>query len=300
MHPAYRQNIGAAAVEWVYFFGRFHVLVLHLPIGIIYVTVILELLARRPRFAGLAAAANYLWAAAAISATLTVALGLAHSTEGGFTGESLVRHRALGILVAVLATGLFIFRVKGPRAYHRSQVFTGLFALVLVAVTGHYGGNMTHGSTYMTEYAPAFLKRLVGISVGRDKPVDVANADIFADVIHPLLALRCGSCHGESTRKGKLSFATYDLLMKGGEDFPAVVPGDLLQSEMYARVTMPQDSPDFMPKEHKTPLTPDQVKILGWWIQAGAPGKGTVSSMKPPDDVLKVLGQQLSASTPHG
>jgi uncharacterized membrane protein len=287
-------------VEWIYFFGRFHVLAVHLPIGIIYVTVILELLARRPRFVGLAAAANYLWAAAAVSAAVTVALGLAHSTEGGFTGESLVRHRALGIAVAVIATGLFVYRVQRPEAYQRLQIVSGLFALLLVAVTGHYGGNMTHGSTYLTEYAPAFVKRLAGISVGPDKRGDVANADVFADVIHPLLKNRCGSCHGESTRKGKLSFATYDLLMKGGEDYPAVVPGDLLQSEMYARVTMRPDSPDFMPKEHKTPLTPDQVKILGWWIQAGAPGKATVASLKPPEDVLHLIARELAASTPHG
>ncbi len=287
-------------MECVYFFGRFHVLAVHLPIGIIYVTVILELLARRPRFVELAAAANYLWAAAAVSAAVTVALGLAHSTEGGFTGESLVRHRVLGILVAVLAATLFVFRVKRPEAYQHSQIFTGLFALLLVAVTGHYGGNMTHGSTYMMEYAPAFIKRFAGLGDGRGKRADLANADIFADVIHPLLNDRCGSCHGESTRKGKLSFATYDLLMKGGEDFPAVVPGNLLQSELYARVTMPHDSPDFMPKEHKTPLTADQVKIVGWWIQAGAPGKATVASMKPPEDVLQSIGRQLAASTPHG
>ena len=282
-------------MHWIYFFGRFHILAVHLPIGIIYVTVILEFLARRPRFAALAGAANYLWAAAAITAIGTVALGLAHSTEGGFDAYTLNRHRALGISVAVLATALFCLRVRRPALYQRSQVFTGLLALVLVAVTGHYGGSLTHGSTYLFEYAPPALQRIAGLQISNKKPVKTADADVFADVVHPILQLRCSGCHGDTTQKGKLSFSTYARTMQGGEDYPAVVPGDLKQSELYYRVTLPHDSKDFMPRDNKTPLTPDQVRIIGWWIQAGAPGSGAVGTLKPPADILKLIDQQLSS-----
>jgi uncharacterized membrane protein len=279
-------------VHWLFFFGRFHVLLVHLPIGIIYVTVALELLARRPRFASLANAAPFLWACAAVTAVITVLLGLAHSTEGGFNPQTLARHRALGISVALLAVGLWALRTQRPRLYQSSQLFTGPLALILVAVTGHYGGDMTHGSGYLFAYAPAPLQRLAGMQV-KARPVSVANADVFADVVHPMLMLRCSSCHGDSTRKGGLSFTTYASILKGGEDFPAVVPGDLTQSEMYYRITQPKTSKDFMPRDNKTPLTPDQVQIIGWWIKSGAPGKGTVASLKPPAPILKLIGQQL-------
>ena len=279
-------------MDFIYFLGRLHVLALHLPIGIIYVVVLLEFLARKPRFSGLSLAATFLWGAAAITAIVTVVMGLMHAAEGGFAGESLDRHRLFGILIAVASTGLWIFRARGVNAYRKLQPLTGVVMLILVAITGHYGGNMTHGSTYLVEYAPAPLKRLAGMEV-RERVTSAATADVFADVVHPMLELRCGSCHGVDTRKGKLSFATYDLLMEGGEMFPAVVPGDLTQSELYARVTLPETSDDYMPKEGKTPLTADQISIIKWWIEAGAPGVGAVSSLNPPEDVAALIASEL-------
>ena len=164
-------------MDFIYFLGRFHVLALHLPIGIIYAVVLLEFLARKPRFAGLAAAANYLWGAAAVTAVITVAMGLMHASEGGFTGESLERHRIYGIVVALASIALWIFRVKSLDTYRTLQPVTGIIMVVLVAMTGHYGGNMTHGSTYLVEYAPAPLKRLAGMEV-REKASSATDAEV--------------------------------------------------------------------------------------------------------------------------
>ena len=47
--------------EFGFFLGRFHVLALHLPIGIVIAAVVLDWLARRPRYAALANAAPLLW-----------------------------------------------------------------------------------------------------------------------------------------------------------------------------------------------------------------------------------------------
>ena len=59
-------------MDFVYFLGRFHVLALHLPIGIIVVLFVLEYLSRKERFRYLEAASPYLWGATAISALVTV------------------------------------------------------------------------------------------------------------------------------------------------------------------------------------------------------------------------------------
>jgi len=279
-------------MDFIYFLGRLHVLALHLPIGIIYVAVVLEFLARKPRYANLAGAATFLWGAAAITAIITVVFGLMHASEGGFTGESLVRHRLLGIVVAVASTALWLFRLKALPGYQKLQPVTGIAMVLLVAMTGHYGGNMTHGSTYLVEYAPDVLKRLAGMEV-RAKATSAAEADVYADVVHPMLDSRCGSCHGEDTRKGKLSFASYELTMAGGEMFPAVVPGDLAQSELYLRVMLSPEHDDYMPKEGKTPLSAEQIEIIKWWIEAGAPGVGTVGSLNPPEPVLALINNEL-------
>jgi uncharacterized membrane protein/mono/diheme cytochrome c family protein len=285
-------------LSWVYFIGRFHVVVLHLPVGILCVAVLVDFLARRPRFASLGAAGTLLWGASALTAIATVALGLAHFSEGGFSGPDLERHRALGVSVAVLATLLWLWRLRGAASYMRWQPLTGVLALLLVTFTGHYGGALTHGPTYLTELTPPALRSLFGMGAARKQSANAAGAQVFDDLVHPLLMLRCGSCHGESTRKGKLSFATYELTMAGGEEFPAVVAGDLVQSELYARVTMPRDSKDAMPKDNKTPLTPEQVKVIAWWIQAGAPRSGTVAELKPPAELLPLIEAEY-ARLPH-
>ena len=279
-------------MDFIYFLGRLHVLALHLPIGILYVVILMELLARIPRFAALRSTATFLWGAAAVTAIITVTMGLMHASEGGFTGESLQRHRFLGILIAVASTALWVFRAKGFNAYQKLQPVTGVLMLLLVAVTGHYGGNMTHGSTYLIEYAPAFLKKLAGEEV-RAKATSATDADVFADVVQPMLEQRCGSCHWVDTRKGGLSFSTYERLMEGGEMFPAVVPKDLMQSELYARVKLPSTSDDYMPKEGKTPLSADQLAIIKWWIEAGAPGTGAVGTLSPPAEVAALISKEL-------
>ncbi len=72
----------------VYFFGRFHVLILHLPITLILVVGGLEWLNRRHGRPDLNPALRILWAATAMTAVATVVLGYMHFAEGGFTGPS--------------------------------------------------------------------------------------------------------------------------------------------------------------------------------------------------------------------
>jgi uncharacterized membrane protein len=224
---------------------------------------------------------------------VTVLLGLAHSTEGGFDAKALALHRNMGIAVALLAAVLFLLRTLRSTLYQRTQLLTGPLAIVLVALTGHYGGDMTHGSSYLFAHAPAGLQRLAGVQVARRENVTVGTADVFADLIQPMLMKRCSNCHGESTRKGGLSLVSHAELMKGGKQFTAVVPGDLTQSELYYRITLPPGSEDFMPAENKTPLTAEQVEIIGWWITAGAPATGGVLALDPPPPVLKSIEQQF-------
>ena len=75
-------------MEFLYFLGRLHVLVLHVPIGIIVAIFFVELLARKEKYRYLESASGFLWSAAAISAVVTVVLGYLHFAEGGFSGAS--------------------------------------------------------------------------------------------------------------------------------------------------------------------------------------------------------------------
>src|SRR5688572_6730925 len=99
--------------DFVFFLGRFHVLALHLPIGIVIAAVALDWIARRPRHAALAQASPFLWGAAAISAVFSAVLGYLHFAEGGFTGPSAEAHRLWGTITAVAALDAWWLAARG-------------------------------------------------------------------------------------------------------------------------------------------------------------------------------------------
>jgi len=284
--------------DFVFFLGRFHVLALHLPIGIVIAAVVLDWISRRPRHAALAQASPFLWGAAAISAVLTAVLGYLHFAEGAFTGPSGEAHRFWGTLTAVAALGGWWLAARGRGVVGAAQLAAGIAMLVLVSITGHYGGNLTHGTTFLEEYAPSFLRSLVGAAPRRPPVTSVAAADPYLDVVQPLLEQRCGTCHNDDKRNGGFSVGSYDSTLVGGDTGRAFVPGNVEASEALYRVSLPPEDEAFMPAEGKTPLTAAQVAILTWWVGAGAPRDTAVGALGAPADVEPLLAAQLGLGGP--
>jgi uncharacterized membrane protein len=283
-------------MDFVYFLGRFHVLVLHLPIGIICALCVLEILSRKERYRYLEAASPYLWGATALTALVTVVLGFMHFTEGSFTGPSAEQHRFFGTVVAAIATVVALVRVSNfASSYKPLFMPASLVLLVLVAITGHYGGNLTHGSTYLVEYAPQPIRALAGLEARRTV-TSVSTADPFADVVGPMLVERCASCHNDDKQESDLVLTSYAGVMRGGESGRVVVAGNTELSELLRRIELPHDDEEFMPAEGKTPLTAEQVAIIRWWIAAGAPGSGTVGELDVPADMRETLSTELGVS----
>lgn len=283
-------------MEFVYFLGRFHVLVLHLPLGILCVAILIEILARWPRFAFLRPSLSVLWLAGAVSAVGTAALGYMHATEPGIEGAGVEAHRISGTLLALTACAVWAVRAGAFKVYDR--VWAGAVAVIfaLMMVTGHLGGNLTHGETYLLQYAPKPIRLMAGIKdVGpRPKVTDLAKADVYLDVVAPALQQRCASCHNDSKKSGGLSVSSYENLIKGGKQGPVIAVGDPAKSDLYRRISLPSGDADHMPKEGKTPLTPDQVQAVGWWIAQGAPKTALIAGLKLSDAdrpaLLRVLG----------
>jgi uncharacterized membrane protein len=267
-----------------------------LPIGIIVALFLLEYLSRRERFRYLEAASPYLWAATAVSAIVTVVLGFMHFAEGSFTGPSGEQHRFYGTVVAVVAAGVALLRVSRFASSYKPLFFpAALVLLVLVSITGHYGGNLTHGSTFLVEYAPQPLRSLAGLAPRRTI-TSVSAADPFADVVGPMLVERCASCHNDDKQEASLVLTTYAGVMRGGESGRVVVAGNTELSELLRRIELPHDDEEFMPAEGKTPLTDRQVAIIRWWISAGAPNGGTIGELQVPDEMRATLADELGVS----
>ena len=278
-------------MQFIWFLGRFHVLLVHLPLGILTLAVALEILVRFRPFRSLESAVAPAWIAGAISALVTVALGFMHATEESFDDMPEVEaHQWAGVTLAAVACLIAILRVRVLRVNGGAlgRVYAKLWGVPVAAVlflmflTGHLGGSLTHGDNYLVQYAPGPIRVLAGLPADagpRPKPADLASADIYLDVVQPAFDRRCMSCHNNSKKSGGLSVATYETLMKGGSKGRVITPGNSSGSDLFRRVNLAPGRTDFMPKEGKTPLDKNEVAAIGWWISQGAPKSATVGSL---------------------
>jgi hypothetical protein len=257
---------------------------------------VLEWLARKEKYKYLEAASPFLWGALALSALVTVTLGYLHFEEGSFVGSSAIQHRNFGTAVALIATAVAFLRTSGFGESYKPVYFpASILLLVLVSITGHFGGNLTHGDTYLVEYAPQPLRSLAGLGPRRTV-TSVSAADPFADVVGPMFVDRCASCHNDDKQESDLNLSTYESVMRGGESGKVIVPGDTEQSELLRRITRDPSDEEFMPAEGKTPLTARQVEIIRWWIGAGAPNGVTIETLDVPPETRTLLSEELGVS----
>src|SRR6201986_1268069 len=117
---------------------------------------------------------------------------------------------------------------------------------------------------------PLVVAALIGIGnaikaaepPARPKIAKLGDADIFLDVVQPVLNHRCGYCHNDDQPKGGLSLASYDGIVQGGRSGSAIVAGDPAKSELYHRVMLPSADPKYMPKDGKTPLSKNEMTAI--------------------------------------
>lgn len=279
--------------DFLLFLGRFHVVALHLPIGMVLLTAIVHWLSRGTKNNVLQQVLPLLWGCTALSALVTVILGLLHFGEGGFTGPSASAHRFWGISFALGAQVVWFLSVFNVAIYRQWGGWLTLLLLVTVTVTGHHGGNLTHGSTYLVEYAPQPVRNLVGLEERRPVVADILQADPWHDIVSPMLQSRCSNCHNPDKQRGQLDISSLDALLVGGESGAVVLSGNAAGSELYKRITLPESHENFMPAEGKTPLTDDQVAILGWWIDAGLPAETTLASVSVDESTMSLLAVEV-------
>src|SRR5580658_8504808 len=90
-------------------------------------------------------------------------------------------------------------------------------------------------------------------------PPSTKQGVTYAADIQPIFAKSCYPCHSAKTQKpkGKLRLDTLELVLKGGEDGPALVKGDSAKSTMVAQICHQGDPDDYMPPpENKANIGP--------------------------------------------
>jgi hypothetical protein len=144
--------------------------------------------------------------------------------------------------------------------------------------------------------APAAAKPAAGAKLDAEI---ASKAVVYRDVIAPIMAAKCVSCHGEEKKKGKLQLHTFAAIMKGGSDGETtVIPKNTKDSLMLVRANLPTDDDDHMPPSDEPQLTKEEVAIMKWWIETGASESVTVAAAKPAGDVEAALATLLAKGLP--
>lgn len=266
------------------FLGRFHPLFVHLPIGILMIAYIMELVGRYRRSkAHLKKAVPFVLGIGALSAVFAAVSGYLLSQSGEYSADSVFWHQWTGIGTAVLAISTYLLR----RGKYFFIVFTCCQVAVIVA--GHLGGQLTHGSDYLTENLPSFLKP----AEEKQEVIGMEEAEIFSHVILPILDKNCKSCHNESKMKGELILTSYEELLKGGENGDVVTKGNAAISDMIKRIYLPEEHDDAMPPEGKKRLSEEEIELLEFWINSGLDNNTKVEEMALDERLAGIIEDRL-------
>jgi uncharacterized membrane protein len=272
---------GKPHADWQQFLGRFHPLVVHLPIGLILLVPLLEIAARyRP---ALHEAAMFVLSLSVLSCLIALVLGYLLAYGSGDAGAGVERHMWGGIALTIGILGCVLLRGAsgGSRGFYPYALAC---VLGLLAWTAHQGGSLTHGDKYLTEYMPAPLKRLTHMGTVQAKAFEYPDS-FYARHIYPILDSNCVVCHGEQKVKGHLRLDSYDHLMRGGSDGAVVIPGKPERSILLQRLMLPPTDKKFMPSDDRPALKPEEVAWIRAWVQQGASEQArSLAGINLPDD----------------
>jgi uncharacterized membrane protein len=277
------------------FFGRFHPLMVHLPIGILFLSFLFECLSFRESYRGLRKAIQpaLFWGMIfSIAAAIT---GFFLRQEGGYDEVIADRHQNFGIATAVLCLIVYVLRPKvkywvdTPRTKRLVKLALSVPLVLALIITGHWGGSLTHGEDY--------LFSAMRMNLGEEKDpaerirtiTNVEDAVLYNDVIQPILEARCYDCHSASKQKGDLRLDNEEFIRRGGKNGAVLADGPADSSALYKRLILPLEHEDHMPPNEKPQLSSSEIALIQYWIEDHADFKKTVSAFKSDEKISSII-----------
>ncbi|MBN3583684.1 hypothetical protein JYB64_14890 [Algoriphagus aestuarii] len=254
-------------------FGRFHPILVHLPIGILTFGIVLVFISRNDQ-TKYKDSIRLAFLLGGIFAVLSSISGFLQYQHEGFTWETVQFHFILGCATAIASFGLFYEMNRTSSSPKNLKLKSGgLFALMLF--TGHLGGNITHGEEYLIEVLPPELQNLIGYEIEAEKGLVLPEQGweelvYYDEVVQPILNQNCKSCHNPKNLKGELDLTSFDKLLEGGEDGSILTAGNPEESALYSRLVLPKEDEDHMPPKEKKQPEKEAIELIRAWIDLGA------------------------------
>ena len=269
--------------------GHFHPLLVHLPIGILLFAILIHWLSKKEKYTSFEKIVPFTYLIGALSAILTCISGLALSTSGEYDEKILFYHQWLGILVAVLSIAGVFFTKKKKEKFLQ---WVSISLLIVIILTGHFGGTLTHGAGYLT-------KGGIASKIVKVKPsiTNAQEAVLYTDIIQPIVEEKCYGCHSQIKQKGKLRLDGKEWILKGGEDGIIIHNSNALKSELYKRIILDPLDEKHMPPKGKPQITEKERVLLEWWINSGGYFDKKVKELAQPATLIPILASLQNNST---
>ena len=263
--------------------GNFHLLVIHLPIGILTVFLILGFCISRKRLLNAISIVKVILAVSALSALFSSISGYILSNSGSYDTRLVSFHQWLGFLLTIFNAIVYFkieFILKASVQVYRITLGVLLITMVL---TGHAGGSLTHGSDFLN---PPALNQWFSSGTVEESRITL-NSTAY-EAVSVVFEQKCLVCHGKNKQRGELRLDTKKAILTGGESGP-VITGTSGESLLIQSLLLPLDHKDHMPPKEKTQLTETEIKFLAWWIDAGADFEKSLTELQFPDSLNDIL-----------
>ena len=266
------------------FFGRFHPLLVHLPIGILLLALLFSVLSFNEKYIQLRKSLNVILFVGFISSVLACVTGYLLSIDGEYKEDTVGIHMWLAIATTFISFTAYLLHRKldflSNEKTKKVWISACLLLFIGITLTGHYGATLTHGSGYLS------TDDLFDKVTEKKKLADINQALVFEDLILPILNTKCGSCHNNSKRKGGLSMHTLAATLIGGKHGVIINSGNAMGSVLMKRVSLDPKDEKFMPADNKPPLSEKEKKLIKWWIDHEAETVGkTVGQLNISTDI---------------
>ncbi|MEO0338579.1 MAG: c-type cytochrome domain-containing protein [Bacteroidota bacterium] len=274
------------------FFGRFHALIVHLPIGFMLLGGCFYLLSRKASWRFLEKTLPLTFLLTSLGALIAVGMGLLLAEEGGYNEQILLRHRIFG-LTTTLLSGILYLHFSGRFWRHKAIANWGLsIGILLLFITGHLGGQLTHGSDYLLEHAPSALRNVLGGQASKKQaytyPLNPDSIFLYQHLIQPVFDRKCVHCHNSKQSRGGLNLQSKKGLLAGGDHGDALEKKGQQSPLLLHRVGLEMDNPKYMPTKG-TPMNYAEIRLLEYWVNEGYNFDQAITDKVIPTEILQLI-----------
>lgn len=261
------------------FVGKFHPLLLHIPIGVFvycYLQWAYDAFFKKEKSKKVDL--TFALGVGVVSAIGSAISGYLLARGGGYDETLLDWHQYLGIGTAIAAIFTATAYRKNPSGRSFGLILSAF--MILLMATGHYGGSLTHGKDFLSFKSTQKEEVIL---------TDIQQAHLFDDIVMPIVNRKCVSCHNPEKSKGGLLLHDLEAWRKGGESGPLLVAGDLAGSLFSQRIHLPKTEEEHMPPDGKLQLTADEMDFLDWWVAHRKDYSHTVEELAPDAKIMAYL-----------